>query len=110
MMSDLSIVLAHTRKRFLGEAQERVLMWSGKDLRVLVSKRSSEPTDSFGAYVHRVAGIATTLGFTELGDAAARLELAIKKYLLGKLAADQLEEDVEEFLTELALVSIARAA
>lgn len=110
MMGDINAVLASTRDRFLGEARERVSMWSDKDVRALISNGSSKQTDNFGAYVHRVAGVASTLGFAELGEAAARLELAIKMCTLGKLTEDQLEEDVEEFLTELALVSVLQAA
>jgi HPt (histidine-containing phosphotransfer) domain-containing protein len=109
-MTDIGAILASTRKRFLGEARDRISMWSDKDARVLLSNGSSEQTDNFGAYVHRVAGVATTLGFVELGEAAAQLELAIKMCTLGKLTEDQLEEDVEDFLTELALISVLQAA
>lgn len=90
------------KARFLAEAHRKLVEISSSDDRILMAAFEESPQGELPLYVHRVAGLAGSIGFKELGTSARLLEDAIQKFSEAPSHEKLPEDELELFLFELA--------
>jgi HPt (histidine-containing phosphotransfer) domain-containing protein len=97
-------MLAEVRASFIDSLYGRIMTLENIAERARKSSGSVAETDQISAICHKIAGVAPTLGFADVGQQARHLEKVITNLLKSddpEQTWSQVEDDIEAFLDAL---------
>lgn len=101
----LADALAPVRRRFIELAEEHILRIEALRQNILAGREATLAARSIGQTAHRIAGVAATLGFVDLGLIAAKVDRQLAETgTAPELRWQRAADDVEALLVALEAV------
>ncbi|WP_460275321.1 Hpt domain-containing protein [Celeribacter sp. ULVN23_4] len=94
----LAQTMQHTRQRFVADLCVKIDEIEKLQTQIEESPNDAKALARLSFITHRFSGLAATVGFSELGDCAAQIELAVADFEVSKPQTQPMTDRIEMLL------------
>lgn len=95
MSAQMNAAIQAVRDRFVGTLEDRILLLEAAASALRADPARSDAFDAIRRESHKIAGLAGTIGFPEIGDQARAIDAALVR---GGVSWQQLEPQLEDLM------------